>query len=210
MKRIYIVLTHTGTILSKVIKEFTKDEFSHVSIALDIELKEMYSFGRLNPYNPFWAGFVHEYIDKGTFKRFYKTRAKVYSLEITNEQYKFIKNTIEEINNNKENYKFNIIGLFAAGFHKKIKKQKSFYCAEFVKYVMEKADIKTDLPDIVKPEDFKNMNELQEIYGGLLRKYQSPKINVVELIRNNLLMYTNKKEGIIWAEKRKLKYLKYY
>ena len=39
-----------------------------------------------------------------------------------------------------------------------------------------------------------------------MKKYQSPKINVVELIRNNLLMYTNKKEGIIWAGKRKLKY----
>lgn len=197
MKKIYIILTHTGTALSKLIKGYTKDEFSHVSIALDIELKEMYSFGRLNPYNPFWGGFVHEYIDKGTFKRFYKTRAKVYSLEITEQQYEFIKNYIEQIKNNKENYKFNIIGLFAAGFHKKIKKQKSFYCAEFVKYVMEKADIKTDLPDIVKPEDFKNIKELQEIYGGLLRKYQSPKINVGELIRNNLLMYTNKKEGII-------------
>ena len=141
--------------------------------------------------------FVHEYIDKGTFKRFYKTIAKIYSLEITEQQYESIKNNIEQIKNDKENYKFNIIGLFAAGFHKKIKKQKTFYCAEFVKYVMEKADIKTDLPDIVKPEDFKNINELQEIYGGLLRKYQPPKINVVELIRNNLLMYTNKKEGII-------------
>lgn len=197
MKKIYIILTHTGTALSKIIKGFTKDEFSHVSIALDIELKEMYSFGRLNQYNPFWGGFVHEYIDKGTFKRFYKTRAKVYSLEITEQQYESIKNYIEQIKNNKENYKFNIIGLFAAGFHKKIKKQKSFYCAEFVKYVMEKADIKSDLPDIVKPEDFKNIKGLQEIYGGLLRKYQSPKINVVESIRNNLLMYTNKKEGII-------------
>lgn len=197
MKKIYIILTHTGTTLSKIIKGFTKDDFSHVSIALDIELKEMYSFGRLNPYNPFWGGFVHEYIDKGTFKRFYKTIAKIYSLEITEQQYESIKNNIEQIKNDKENYKFNIIGLFAAGFHKKIKKQKTFYCAEFVKYVMEKADIKTDLPDIVKPEDFKNINELQEIYGGLLRKYQPPKINVVELIRNNLLMYTNKKEGII-------------
>ena len=197
MKKIYIILTHTGTALSKIIKGFTKDEFSHVSIALDIELKEMYSFGRLNPYNPFWGGFVHEYIDKGTFKRFYKTRAKVYSLEVTEEQYRSIKSNIDQIKNNKEDYKFNIIGLFAVGFHKKIKKQKSFYCAEFIKYVMEKADIKTDLPDIVKPEDFKNIKELQEIYGGLLRKYQSPKINVVESIRNNLLMYTNKKEGII-------------
>lgn len=197
MKKIYIILTHTGTALSKIIKGFTKDEFSHVSIALDIELKEMYSFGRLNPNNPFCGGFVHEYIDKGTFKRFYKTRAKVYSLEVTEEQYRSIKSNIDQIKNNKEDYKFNIIGLFAVGFHKKIKKQKSFYCAEFIKYVMEKADIKTDLPDIVKPEDFKNIKELQEIYVGLLRKYQSPKINVVESIRNNLLMYTNKKEGII-------------
>ncbi len=181
MKKIYIILTHTGTALSKIIKGFTKDEFSHVSIALDIELKEMYSFGRLNPYNPFWGGFVHEYIDKGTFKRFYKTRAKVYSLEVTEEQYRSIKSNIDQIKNNKEDYKFNIIGLFAVGFHKKIKKQKSFYCAEFIKYVMEKADIKIDLPDIVKPEDFKNIKELQEIYGGLLRKYQYPKINVRQI-----------------------------
>ena len=197
MKKIYIVLTHTGTILSKIIKGFTKDEFSHVSIALDIELKEMYSFGRLNPYNPFWGGFVHEYIDKGTFKRFYKTRAKVYSLDVTEEQYKLIKSNIEQIQNNKENYKFNIIGLFAAGFHKKIGKEKSFYCAEFVKYVMEKSDIKIDLPDVVKPEDFKDIKGLQEIYEGLLRKYQSPRINVAELIKNDLLIYTSKKEGII-------------
>jgi len=69
------------------IKKYTKDEFSHVSISLDVDLNEMYSFGRLNPYNAFWGGFVHEYIDKGTFKRFYNTNAKIYSLEITEEKY---------------------------------------------------------------------------------------------------------------------------
>ena len=70
MKKIYIILTHTGTTLSKIIKNYTKDEFSHVSISLDKDLNEMYSFGRLNPYNPFWGGFVHEGINFGTFKRF--------------------------------------------------------------------------------------------------------------------------------------------
>lgn len=196
MKKIYIVLTHTGTILSQIIKNYTKDEFSHVSIALDRELKEMYSFGRLNPYNPFWGGFVHEYINKGTFKRFYKTRAKVYSLEITEEQYESIKNNIEQVKNNKENYKFNIIGLFAAGFHKEFRKDHSFYCAEFVKCVMEKSNINTRLPKAVKPEDFKKIKGLQEIYGGLLRKYQSPEIKVAELIQNSLLLH-KQKEGII-------------
>lgn len=172
MKKIYIVLTHTGTNLSKLIKSYTKDEFSHVSIALDAELKEMYSFGRLNPYNPFWAGFVHEYIDNGTFKRFYNTRTRVYSLEVTQQQYDSIKNSIREIEKEKEQYTFNILGLFAAGFRKKITGKKSFYCAEFVKYVMEKAQINTGLPEVAKPEDFKKIDNLQEIYSGFLKKYQ--------------------------------------
>ena len=38
MKKIYIILTHTGTVLSTIIKYYTKDEFSHVSIALDADL----------------------------------------------------------------------------------------------------------------------------------------------------------------------------
>ena len=194
MKDICIVLTHTGTMLSKIIKGFTKDEFSHVSISLDIELKEMYSFGRLNPYNSFLGGFVHEYIEKGTFKRFYKTVTKIYCLRVSDEQYEIIKNSIKMIQ--REKYKFNIIGLFAAGFHKKIAKSHCFYCAEFVKYVLEKANINTGLPEAVKPEDFKNIDGLQEIYTGLLRKYQSQKVNVAQLLKQNLLMYT-KKEGVV-------------
>lgn len=85
MKKIYLVLAHTGTTLATIIKYYTKDEFSHVSIALDDELEEMYSFGRLNPYNPFWGGFVHENIYKGTFKRFKNTKTEVYSLLVTDE-----------------------------------------------------------------------------------------------------------------------------
>ena len=195
MKKIYIVITHTGTTLSKIIKSYTKDEFSHVSIALDNELQEMYSFGRLHPYNPFWGGFVHEYIDKGTYKRFYKTKAKVYSYEVTEEQYEKLKNNIKQIEINKEDYKFNIIGLFAVGFHKKIGKEKSFYCAEFVKYVIEKANINMELPTIIKPEDFKNLEGSQEIYNGLLRKYNETKLDVAKILIENLSTYT-KKEGI--------------
>ena len=197
MKEIYIVLTHTGTLLSKIIRQYTKDEFSHVSISLDKDLGKMYSFGRLNPKNPFIGGFVHEYINKGTFKRFFKTKTKVYSLNITDEQYKIIENTINEINDTKEDYKFNVLGLFAAGFHKKIGKEHSFYCAEFVKYVLEKSDIKTNLPEIVRPEDFKKLEGLELIYEGLLKKYKYPKKNIRELLKDNVLMQISKKEGVV-------------
>lgn len=186
MKKIYIVLTHTGTILSKIIKNYTKYEFSHVSIALDKDLNEMYSFGRLKPYNPFIAGFVHEHINKGTFKRFYNTRTKIYYLMITDEEYNCVKDTIEKIKAEKDNYKFNIIGLFAAGFHKKIGKEKSFYCAEFVKYVLENAKVNIDLPEIVTPEDFNKIKQAEEIYTGLLRKYKAQGLTTTKKVRNNI------------------------
>ncbi len=172
MEKIYIILTHTGTNLSKLIKNYTKDEFSHVSIALDQELKQMYSFGRLHPYNPIWAGFVHEYINKGTFKRFYLTKTKVYELAISKEQYEIAKDTIQQMEQQKEQYSFNILGLFAAGFRKKIKWKNSFYCAEFVKHVLDQAGIESGLPEVPKPEDFKQISELKEIYSGFLKEYK--------------------------------------
>lgn len=171
MKKIYIVITYTGTNLSKIIKYYTHSEFSHISISLDKSLERMYSFGRLNPYNPFWGGFVHEGINKGTFKRFYKTVTKIYSINVTEEQYEKIEDTIKKIAQNKKDYKFNVVGLFAVAINKKIKSKQSFYCAEFVKYVLETAGIKTNLPKIIKPDDFKNIENKTLVYEGVLREY---------------------------------------
>lgn len=170
--KIYIILTYTGTILSKIIKIFTRDEFAHVSISLDVNLKEMYSFGRLNPYNPFIGGFVHEYMDKGTFKRFSKTNAQIYCLELTEKQVKAIKNIIVEINKDRLNYKFNLLGLFAIAFKIRIKRRNHFYCAEFVKYVLDEAKVHNELPEMIRPEDFKSLKGLNTVYSGLLREYK--------------------------------------
>ena len=189
MKKIYIILTHTGTILSKIIKNYTKDEFSHASIALDNNLKEMYSFGRLNPYNPFWGGFVHEGINLGTFKRFRKTRCQIYSLNITEEQYNKVKEIIEYIKKSKQLHNFNVIGLFAIGFNKRVSFKNSFYCAEFVKYVLDKSNIKNNLPEMIKPEDFKYIQNADEVYEGLFREYPLYKEKINNSIENNKLKY---------------------
>ena len=143
-----------------------------------------------------YGGFVHEYIDKGTFKRFYKTRAKVYSLAVTETQFAAISRKIAYIQNQKEMYHFNRLGLFAVGLHRKIEREHAFYCAEFVKYILEEAGVETNLPKLIKPEDFKKIEGLQEVYTGMLKQYSLPKVNITELIRENLLLYT-KKEGVV-------------
>lgn len=174
MQRIYIVLTHTGTLLSNIIKTYTKNEYSHVSIALDEELEEIYSFGRINPYIAFVGGLVKESLTSGTFKRFKKTNTSVYELEVTEKQYEDIKSKIQKMMQHKDEYKFNIKGLFYVALNKKVKKPKTFYCAEFVKYVLESSNVDTsNLPEIIKPEDFKKMPNMELLYKGKLRKYRT-------------------------------------
>ena len=180
--------------MSNIIKYYTKDEFSHVSIALDADLEKMYSFGRLNPYNPFWGGFVHEELHKGTFKRFRKTRAEVYSLFVDDEQYSKIEKRIEYFQEYKDKYKFNVAGLFGVSIKKIVRRKNSFYCAEFVRHIMKFSGIKTDvLPQIIKPEDFLKFNGLKLEYEGLLRKYQKkslPKLEEISrVLQGNRISY---------------------
>ena len=187
MKKVYLVLTHTGTLLSNIIKLYTRNEFSHVSIALDAELKRLYSFGRLNPYNAFKGGFVHEGINKGTFKRFKNTKTAVYSLEVSDRQYNKIEQIIEMLESEKQLYTFNIIGLLLVAINKRVKRENSFYCAEFVKYVLESAEIELDLPKLIKPEDFKNLKQLKLLYKGYLRIYKyNDTWNKIKIIQDML------------------------
>lgn len=173
MSKIYIVLTYSGTILSKLIRIYTQKEYSHVSISLDEDLKQMYSFGRLNPYVPFFAGFVQESPNYGTFKRFNKTKTKIYSLEVDERQYEKIIKIIKKIDLDKKNYRFNIIGLFAVALHLKIRREKSFYCAEFVKYVFDNSNLQINLPELVKPDDFVGIEGSNEVYTGMLNDYRA-------------------------------------
>ena len=173
MKKIYIVLSYTGTILSRIIKLYTRKEYSHVSISLDKDLKHMYSFGRLNPYNPFIGGFVQESPDFGTFKRFKNTKTKIYSMEVSDEDYEIIKETIENISDNRKNYKFNVMGLITLMGHYHLKRERCFYCAEFVKYVLNSSNLELDLPELIKPDDFQSVNGMDVIYIGRLRDYNS-------------------------------------
>ena len=185
MKNIYIVMTQTGTLLSKIIKGYTGCEYAHVSISLDKNLDEMYSFGRLNPYNPFWGGFIHERVNSGTFKRFKNTIAGIVELEVTDEQYDNLRNIIKKMEERINPYRFNILGLILVGFNIKYEMEDHFYCAEFLKYLFEECNIENNLPRLVAPDDFKNIKGIKYIYKGKLSEYRenTTEIYSLDLVR---------------------------
>lgn len=172
-KSIYIVVSQTGTILSRIIKAITRDEYNHASIALDASLEEMYSFGRMHPYNPVWGGFVKESPDKGTFKRFRKTRMKLIKVEVSAEKYEEVKHILKNMYQHRRRYHYNYIGLATAFFKISYKIENCYYCSEFVKEVLIQSHIaeESDFSEVVKPIDFTSIENGTEVYEGYLRQY---------------------------------------
>ena len=172
-KSVYVVLSQTGTMFSKALKFFTNAEYNHASISLTPTLEKMYSFGRLNPYNPFIGGFVEEGKNIGTFKRFYKTKAMVLEFRVSEDKYKAIEYFIDYFVKNKKEFHYNYLGVLYACFKKHHTSSKRFYCSEFVKTCLETFDIENavELPNIIKPIDFLKLNNKNIIYTGFLKNY---------------------------------------
>ena len=172
-KNIYIVLTQTGTVLSRVLKTVTGAEYNHVSIALDETLTDMYSFGRINAYIPFWGGFVKESTEYGTFKRFKNTDAIILGVEVSLTQYQKTSEYIKNFWAHKRVLHYNYKGLFLAAFGKKYQSERKYYCSEFVKEVLIKTNVvlPVDFPEIVHPIYFLELFTNNVIFKGKLRNF---------------------------------------
>lgn len=130
-KQIFIVITQTGTMLSRILKRITGAEYNHASLSLSQDLTRMYSFGRRHPYNPFWGGFVIESPHAGTFRRFSDTTAIILAVEITEERYAALEATLEAMWAQREQFSYNLGGLLLAYFHILWKRSNRYYCSEF-------------------------------------------------------------------------------
>ena len=141
-----------------------------------------------------FGGFVKEGASFGTYKRFYNTEVSVLELPVTEEQYSNVRKTIEYVKEHKEEYKFNILGMFLAGFNKKRKLEKTYYCAEFVRTVLEKSNIDiSGIPEVVRPENFKKLKNTRIIYKGLLKEYN----NFTNKYMENILELVSREKDLV-------------
>lgn len=172
--RIYIVVSQTGTVVSRIIQFFTKDKYNHSSISLNPELTNMYSFGRLYPRFPLPGGFIQENIYTKVFALHPNTNFIVFEVNITQEQYNKLNNIIADMIKRPHLYSYNLFGLFFAALHKEHKAKNKYYCSEFVKYVLEQSGIinKNELPTICKPMELMNIHG-HVIYEGSLDEYKN-------------------------------------
>ncbi|MBP2241557.1 hypothetical protein J2Z40_002120 [Cytobacillus eiseniae] len=175
-KKGYILLTDTGSFLTKLIKLFTRKPYNHASISFDSELVDVYSFGRKRIENPLIGGFVKEDVKKGLFKR---ADCAIYSFTVTDDQMKKMSRYIAEIETQKDHYRYNFLGLFGFIFNKPINRNKAFFCSEFVASVLKEGDIfDCDKPlSLIAPSDFQDAFKFQFVYEGKLQNYNNKDID---------------------------------
>ncbi len=177
-KCVYVVLTQTGTNVSKLIQRFTKAPFNHSSIASDDELSEMFSFCRLYKHSPLPAGFFHEKVDGGVFEMFKNIPCQIYAIPATDEQYDKYREVINHFKNSSKMYTYNLIGLFAMAFGKTIKRKNAFVCSQFVAHVLSESGIVSfnKEPHLVTPEDLRHLPNASLIYSGDIKQYTYNKV----------------------------------
>lgn len=175
-KKVYVLLTNTGTLFTKTIKLYTRKQYNHASIAFDENLKDVYSFGRKRPRNPFIGGFVRENIKEGLFKN---ATCAVYCLTINETEYNRMQGYIKQIEANKEKYRYNFIGLFAVILNKQLKRDNAFFCSQFVASVLKQSgSIDFNIPlSLVTPHDLQVADNLELVYQGKLKDYDKEIMN---------------------------------
>lgn len=169
---VYIILTDTGTLFTKLIKQFTKQPLNHASISFTKELDTTYSFGRKRATNPFIGGFVKEDMSGDLFQR---ATCAIYSCSVSEIEYRQMKMVVEQFEKHKHSYKYNFIGLFGVLLNKKIPRKRAFFCSEFVATILNNGgiDIKGKHPSIIKPNDLGDCENFRLRYEGQLRPYLS-------------------------------------
>lgn len=177
MKSVYILLTMSGTGVSKFMKFFVRSEFIHVSLSFDEDLKTSYSMGRLKVNNPWVGGFVEEHPDTGVFGKF-NPWCEVLKLDIEEERYMKLKSDIEYLKENRKKYTYNYFGVPLIYFKIPHKLKRSFTCTQLVGTLLKRCnnellrDIHKDVSLIIS-NDFYKVLEVISLYKGYLRDYVS-------------------------------------
>jgi len=180
VRQLYLVVSETGSFTSKCIRFFTKDGYTHISLSVNAELTEMYTFGRRYVYSVYPGGFVKEQIHKRIYKRFKNTRIVVLKLSVSDEQYDKIVAHLREMYLHKKEYTYNFLGAILVRFNKTFKRKNCYYCSEFIWELFHKYDL-IDMETyksktLIRPMEFLRLGMGEIVYRGKMRDYDAKKL----------------------------------
>lgn len=164
-KEIYVLFSATPYKMGKMIRFFGKTQYNHVSIMLDSDFREMYSFARRNFYHPLYGGFVRECTDRYQLGNDIAD-VKVCKIVTKEETYCKIKKQLDYMKENESDYLYNFLAIFGIPFRKRIKVRDAYTCVEFVTDILYKVGVDISCDDYFDICDLEHILEENIVYQG--------------------------------------------
>ena len=176
---VYILLTHSSTLLANIIKKFTGDKYSHAAICFDPSFKTFYTFGRKKG----GGGFSIE----GPEIDFYKQRPNVpygiYVTFVSSPQYKAMKKKLQFFVDNERKFKYHFVGLAKIAVGLPSENPTHYFCSGFVVDVLQAGGIsKSRSYTLFKPQDLTHLYASYKIEEGH---------GLSNIIKKNIIEKTN-------------------
>lgn len=158
---IYVTFLVTNTNMGKLIRLFTRNRYSHVTVAFDQELKNMYSFARYHVNSPILGGFVVEQPDRYLCDN-QDVAVKICQLPVSAEEYTRIRQEITYFNENKEEMIYNTFGAILSLIRRRLELKNTYTCLEFVTYLLR-------IKNIVAIRELERRLDKYIVYDGSFR-----------------------------------------
>lgn len=170
---VFVMLTHTGTTLSNIVKTVTGKQFSHASISFDSSMNEMYSFGRKHKDNPFIGTFVRENIKGGLFEDVKEDGTyALYVTFVTEDELKLMKERLKYFERQDVNFKYSLSGLVKFQAGKESDSVDKFFCSQFVDYILSSNRAYFDKHSSkVEPYDYAKLKDFKLVDTGIVKDY---------------------------------------
>lgn len=169
---VFILLTKGHTILSTLIYKATHDEHSHASIAFDIKLNDIYSFGtkKLNPKRE--MGFVHTSYDSDIWGEI-PTAYDLYVTFIDQKSKEKIMKALQYFTVNADKLSYHWVGLIKIFFNIKDSNKRKFICSRFVASLLGEGGVKMARDtSLYRPSQLRDIDNVEFVISGpSIREY---------------------------------------
>ena len=170
MKTVYILLTSADTLFGRAIRGLGGAQFSHVSLALDRDLDQLYSFSRRFSFAMLPAGFQREDLRRGVYGRNPQTPCALYALPVTDAVFGRIEDRLGDMYARRWQYHYNLLGILGHVLGRPIRRRRHFFCSEFVAEILRDSGAAAPALDsaMTRPDDFLALPGAQCVYAGPL------------------------------------------
>ncbi len=169
--KIYIVVSQTRTVIGKIIRWYTKNEYNHVSISFDHSLQQCFSFARKKQWNPFLGRLMQE--DFYQNPHYHQGKMELFQCDVNDEEYAALKERVLTMYDNQDVYKYNYKGIVGIVLNKPLYQVNTYTCTHFVSELLQSVDIDITEKEheLVVPQDFIDNQRLMNVYVGTVQNY---------------------------------------